>query len=128
MIDVPLPLEAEDLEGVRDWIDEPDVLHAGARVDGYLLRAIELARRIGEHLADPVGREIEVGQLVGHHGHSLASPTGHVGHENVLDEMKLRLVEQDRSARAPSPSLECGAELLPERASRRRASDCGCRS
>jgi hypothetical protein len=70
----------------------------------------------GKDLARPIRPESEEGG-VWHLGHRLASPARQVWHQDVglRSEMKLRLIENDPSARASLASLEGGPELLAQR-------------
>ena len=55
--------ESKDLEILVHQLDEPDVADASSSVSGELLTAIELQGRRREHLADPIGREREGGDV-----------------------------------------------------------------
>ena len=72
----------------------------------HLAGAIDAGGRGRDHLAKPVGRQLEE-RDTGDLRHPFAAPAGQVRHDDVEAEVKLRLVEDDPSARA--------AFLPPER-------------
>ncbi len=69
------------------------------------------ARR--QHLADPVGREVE-GRRERHLGHAGATPARDVRNEHVLSEVALGLVEEDAASRVPVVGIERSAETDSE--------------
>jgi hypothetical protein len=108
--DRPAPLlEAKNLEGLREWVDQPRVAHAHTGVDGELLHAIERRCRGRHDLADPVGRNDEVG-FVRDRGQALAARAPDIGDEDVGSKVELRLEEDAPSAGAASSPIERPAE------------------
>ena len=114
---IRLAVESQDLERLRDRIDEPYVRDALAREDRQLLSAIDGGRRRREHFAHPVGPDAQKGR--GRDlGDAITPPTGQVRHEHVASEVQLRLVEDEPAAGTAATSLERSAEDLSERARR----------
>ena len=55
--------QAQHLEGPVGWLDEPRVLDPGRGVDPELATAVDALGGGREHLADPVGGEVEPGAV-----------------------------------------------------------------
>ena len=72
--------------------------------------AVEIAGRGREHLTDPVRRKGEEG-CVGKVRHALAPPAGKVGNDDILAEVKLRLVDDPPAAGATFAEVERVADL-----------------
>src|SRR5476649_638584 len=89
----PLALVAKDFESAINGIDEPEPAHAFSAVDSTLASPIKFLRRGREHFAEPVRREREERRRL-HHGHSLATPTRDVGHEDRRLRAKMRSEER----------------------------------
>ena len=94
-------------------IDKPEVGDALAGIDRPLAVPVEIACRRRKHLADPVGRQGEEGR-VGKVRHPLAPPAGDVGHQDVLAEMQLRLVDDPPAAGAAFAEVERIADLTAQ--------------
>src|SRR6185503_6233095 len=84
--------EAIDLERSCRWLDEPEMLHADARIDRHLARAVQATARRRDDFADPIRRNGEVG-FRWQARHALAPPPGDVGDEDVIPEMQLGFIE-----------------------------------
>lgn len=105
--------QPEDLEGLRQWIDEPRPCHAFPGVDGHLLDAIDPLGRRRENLAHPVRGELEC-RGMGHLRHAFAAPPGDVGHEYVAVQVELGLMEEDPAPGAALAPIERAAKLHAE--------------
>jgi len=79
---VAVPIELQHLEQLARGIDPPDPGHPGVGVDCALLVAVEARRAGREHLADPVRRELEEGD-VGELWHALTPPAGEIRDDHV---------------------------------------------
>ncbi len=86
-------------------IHEPRVADPLPSVLGRLLRPIDLARRIGEDFAHPVGRQLEEGDTLDR-GHARATPSPEIGNEHIRAEVQLGLVQGDPTPRTSSAALE----------------------
>ncbi|HEY0484155.1 MAG TPA: hypothetical protein VGD37_41835 [Kofleriaceae bacterium] len=90
------------------------MLDTGGGIDRHLLGAVGLLGRRRQHLADPVrGHRDEGG--VGDHCEPLAPPAGEIRDDDVVAEMKLRLVEDEPASGAAATALERRTELLSHR-------------
>ena len=91
--DRPCPVpQPQDLERPLHRVDEPGIRDTRLGVDPKLPAAVDALGGRREDFANPVRSEGEVGRIR-YRGHALTPPTGQVGHQHVLAEMKLRLVE-----------------------------------
>src|SRR5450756_2369124 len=106
-------VEAEDLEGPHERIDEPGVSDSFPCVDPHLPHAVEASCSRREDLADPIRRQGEVGDAQ-HLGHPALAPAGEVGDEDVAPEMKFRLKDDPPAPGATSPALVGAADVHAE--------------
>jgi hypothetical protein len=107
-------LYAVGLERARERIDEPQVRDSFTRVDMHLVAAVDALRTRGDDLANPVGRKVDRrGRR--HAGHALVSPACEVGHDDVLVEMQLGLVEENPATRAQDAAVERAPSSAPSR-------------
>lgn len=102
-------VEREGFEGVQARVEEPNVRHALARVDGQLIGAIDGLRGWREYFRHPIGGEVEAGRI-GHLWHSRAAPTREVGHQHIRSEMQLGLVEYHPATGATAAAVKRIAE------------------
>ena len=98
-------LEPIDLEGSSAGIDEPERCDAGRRVFRHLAYPVETTRRRRDHLAHPVGCEVEPGG-VGIDRHPLASPPGEIRNEHIAAQVQFRLVDDPPAAGAAITLVE----------------------
>ena len=115
------PPEAAELERALQRVDEPRVRHPRLRVDAQLPAAIDAPGGGGEHLAHPVRGEREEG-LLRHGRQPLAPPAGEVGHDDLLSEVKLGLVEDPPAPGAAAALVERSPDEEPKPGRRHRVS------
>jgi hypothetical protein len=90
-----LPLK--DLQALGPWVDLPKEIYLICGIDGSLGTLVVTFGPLGQNLANPVGRNL-VPDLIGRLCHALLSPTGDIGHQNVLTEVKLRFWNENPAA------------------------------
>src|SRR5439155_1057087 len=110
-----IALEVVHLERTGERIYDPEVSDLFARIDAHLAAAVDRARRRRQHLADPVGRLGECGD-VRKDRHPLPPPGREVGHDHVLAEVQLGLEKEPPPARDPATGrpVERAAEVGPD--------------
>jgi len=84
---------AVDLDRLGLWIDDPRPAHSSLTVAGQLEHSVFRGRARRQDLAHPIGRDLDpnhvclAGRIV------RCPPTGEIGHQNTVAQMKLRLGE-----------------------------------
>lgn len=98
-------VQRKNFERLGEWIDEPKMGDSGSRVDRHFPSAIGSARRGREDFADPVWSERKE-RFVRCARHACAAPSGEVGHDNVLAEVKFGFVDDPPASRASVTKLK----------------------
>jgi len=115
---VPL-FQAVRLKRFGDRIEEPEMLHAFARINDELLPSIDALGRRRERLADPIGSNLEK-RASGQIGHTVAAPTSDIRNHNIVGQVQLGLREQPPPAGTTAPSIERPNEIAAQPRRRKR--------
>lgn len=110
-------VEAEDLERSQMRVEQPDVAHRLACVDGKLVRAVDLGRAGTEDLAQPVRRKRDV-RVGGEERETIASPSREVRNEDVVTQVELGLEEKEPTSGTTTAAFERRPELFAQGGSR----------